>query len=312
MSFQSSRTKTPRTMNRTTLLTSLPGAYPAIITPMTSTGDVDHAALAENLHKLSTLGLAGVLALGSTGEQPNLSEFERALVLEVSRRNLPDSMVLIAGTGLAGTRLTIEETKRAAEAGADVALVVTPSYYQKAMNAPNLIAHYRAVADNSPIPIMLYSVPGITGVTLPPQAVGELATHPNIIGMKNSSSDLSLAVQYRMAANPEFVILAGSPHATPASLMANLVDGTILAAANVCPEAAVTVCAAIRYGEQERAIAAAQMIYAVAEQVGKFGIAGWKRGAEARGYHGGGVRSPLRNLTEAEQCEVTAWVETHI
>lgn len=299
-------------MNRETLLASLPGAYPAIITPMTPDGDVDHAAFAENLQKLSTLGLAGVLALGSTGEQPNLSEFERALVLEVARRNLHDSMILIAGTGLAGTRLTIEETKRAAEAGADVALVVTPSYYQKAMNTPNLIAHYQAVADASPIPIMLYSVPGIIGVTLLPQAVGELARHPNIIGMKNSSSDLALAVQYRLAAGKDFVILAGSAHATPATLLAELVDGTILAAANVCPEAAVEVCAAVRRGDTKRVNAAAQVIYAVAEHPGKYGIAGWKAGAEARGYHGGVVRAPLRNLTEQEQQEVMGWVGENV
>jgi 4-hydroxy-2-oxoglutarate aldolase len=299
-------------MKLETLLASLPGAYPAIITPMTSEGDIDHAALAGNLQKLSTLGLAGVLALGSTGEQPNLSEFERALVLEVTRRNLPDSMVLIAGTGLAGTRLTIEETKRAAEAGADVALVVTPSYYQKAMTAPNLIAHYRTVADASPIPIMLYSVPGITGVTLPTPSVGELATHPNIIGMKNSSSDLALAVQYRLAAGPDFVILAGSPHATPASLLAGLVDGTILAAANVCPEAAVAVCTAVKAGNLQGVHASAHTIYAVAEQVGKYGIAGWKAGAEARGYQGGGVRAPLRNMTDGERTEVMGWVRDNI
>lgn len=299
-------------MRLETLIASLPGAYPAIVTPMTVDGEIDHTALAGNLQKLSTLGLAGVLALGSTGEQPHLSEFERALVLEVTRRNLPDSMVLIAGTGLAGTRLTIEETKRAAEAGADAALVVTPSYYQKAMTTPNLINHYRAVADASPIPIMLYSVPGITGVTLAAQAVAELASHPNIIGMKNSSSDFALAVQYRMAAPADFIILAGSAHATTAALMAGLVDGTILAVGNVCPEAAVEVCAAVKAGDRERANHAAHTLYAVAEQLGKYGIAGWKAGAEARGYQAGGVRAPLRNITDSERQEVAEWVRTHL
>jgi 4-hydroxy-2-oxoglutarate aldolase len=296
-------------MKLETLLSTLPGAYPALITPMTALGDIDHVSIAANIRRLSTLGLAGVLALGSTGEQPNLSEFERALVLEVTRRNLPDSMILLAGTGLAGTRLTIEETKRAAEAGADAALVVTPSYYQKAMNAPNLIAHYTAVADASPIPILLYSVPGIIGVTLPPQAVGELAKHPNIIGMKNSSSDLTLAVQYRLAAGRDFIMLAGSAHATPASLWAGVADGTILAVATVCPEAAVEICAAVKAGDTARAHASAAILYAVAEEVGKYGIAGWKAGAEARGYGGGVVRQPLRNLTDAERDSVTAWVQ---
>ncbi|MBA3533272.1 MAG: dihydrodipicolinate synthase family protein [Ardenticatenales bacterium] len=290
-------------MERQTLLERLRGAFPAAITPMTETGDVDHSALAENLHWMNTLGFAGYLLLGSTGEQVHLSEFERALVLEVGRRNIPDELILIAGTGLAGTRTTIDETKQAAKAGADVALIVTPSYYQKAMSAAALTEHYRAVADSSPIPILLYSVPGVTGITIPAAVVEELASHPNIIGMKNSGSDAQLASGYRAAAGAEtFVILAGSAHAAAGFLLADLADGVILAAANVAPKASVALVQAARRGDLAASREHAATLARVSDEVGRFGIAGWKAGVEARGHHGGPVRSPLRNLTLEEKA----------
>ncbi len=299
-------------MNRAHLLERLRGTYVAAVTPMNGVGDVDHAALTTNLEWMNTLGLSGYLLLGSTGEQVHLSEFERALVLEIGRRSISKEQVLIAGTGLASTRLTIEECKRAAEAGADVALVVTPSYYQKAMSAAALATHYRAVADASPIPVMLYSVPGITGITIPAAVVGELASHPNVIGMKNSGSDPQLAAGYRVASAEaeSFLILSGSPYAAPGWLLTGLADGVILAAANVLPEASVALFAAAREGKIDEVRAQGLALSQVAESVGRFGIAGWKAGVEARGYHGGPVRSPLRNLQEAERAEVRAAVES--
>lgn len=294
-------------MTREHLLARLRGALVAAVTPMTGTGEVDHAGLAENLRWMGTLGLAGVLLLGSTGEQVHLSEFERALVLEVGRRHLSAEQVLIAGTGQASTRLTIEETRRAAEAGADVALVVTPSYYQRAMNAASLTEHYRAVAEASPIPVMLYSVPGITGVTIPAEVVAALAGHPNIIGMKNSGSDAHLAAAYRDAAgDTRFLILAGSAPAAPAFLLAGLADGVILAAANVRPEASVALVGAAQRNDGEAVRYHGTILRWISEAVGRFGIAGWKAGVEARGYHGGPVRAPLRNLTEEERATVQA------
>jgi 4-hydroxy-2-oxoglutarate aldolase len=300
-------------MEREQLYTRLQGALTAVITPMTPSGDVDHEGLAENLSWMNGLGLAGYLLLGSTGEQVHLSEFERALVLEVGRRAIPETMVLVAGTGLAGTRTTIEETRRAANAGADVALVVTPSYYQKAMTAAALAEHYRAVADASPIPIMLYSVPGVTGITIPPEVVKALAPHPNVVGMKNSGSDAQLAGGYRDAAGEErFVILAGSPYAAPGFLLAGIADGVILAVANVAPEAGVALVRAAQAGDIEAVRRHGATLRRVADEVGRFGIVGWKAGVEARGYHGGPARSPLRNLTADERGQLQAFVGTHL
>ncbi|MGB2772441.1 MAG: dihydrodipicolinate synthase family protein, partial [Anaerolineae bacterium] len=226
-------------MDHRTLKERLAGAFVALITPFDAADQVDVAGLRGNAAWMLARGLDGILLLGSTGEQVHLSEFERALVLEVGRQQIPADRLLIAGAGLSGTRQTIEETRQAGRAGADVALVVTPSYYQKAMNAANLTNHYRAVADASPIPIMLYSVPPIVNVTLPAESVAVLAGHPNIIGMKNSGGDPQMAGLYReAAAGHDFIILGGSAHAAPGFLLTGLVDGVILAAANVLPEAA--------------------------------------------------------------------------
>ncbi len=300
-------------MNRIHLRQRLCGAHVALITPFTHHDTVDDRSLVANIAWLSATGLSGFLLLGSTGEQPHLSEFERALVLEVGRQAIDDDLVLIAGTGLAGTRLTIDETCRAADAGADVALVVTPSYYQKSMTAAALTRHYAAVADASPIPILLYSVPPITNVTIPPETVAALAAHPNVLGMKNSGHDAQIAAAYRAAAGAhEFVILGGSAYAAPGFLLAGLIDGVILAAANVAPEAAARLVSAARAHDVAAVRRHGGLLYGCSDAVGKFGIAGWKAGLTARGQNGGVARSPQRMLSAEEAAQVSAWVKTNV
>ena len=292
-------------MSQQSLLNRLRGAFPAAITPMTPAGEVDHVALAENLKWMNKmmLGPAGYVLLGSTGEQAHLSEFERALVLEIGRRHIPDEKVLIAGTGMQSTRLTIEETKRVAEAGADAALVVTPNYYQPLMKSATLIKHYRAVADASRIPILLYTVPNITGITIPPDAVAELSTHPNIIGMKNSSGEGKLASAYydATAENDSFVILSGSAYAAPGYLLAGLAEGVILAAANVLPEVAAALVEDAQEGNIAEVRRHATALRQISLKVGRFGIGGWKAGVEVRGHHGGPARLPMPKLTKEEK-----------
>lgn len=295
-------------MDHRTLKERLAGAFVALITPFDAADQVDVAGLRGNAAWMLARGLGGILLLGSTGEQVHLSEFERALVLEVGRQQIPADRLLIAGAGLSGTRQTIEETRQAGRAGADVALVVTPSYYQKAMNAANLTNHYRAVADASPIPIMLYSVPPIVNVTLPAEAVAALAGHPNIIGMKNSGGDPQMAGLYReAAAGHDFIILGGSAHAAPGFLLTGLVDGVILAAANVLPEAAANLVRAARDGDIAATRRYGELLRRVSETVGRHGIAGWKAGLAARGQVGGLARLPLRNITDSERQQVIAW-----
>lgn len=292
------------------LMTHLSGAVPALVTPMTRSGDVDHAALAHNLQWMSRLGLAGYLLLGSTGEQVHLSEFERALVLEIGRRNIPDDQVLIAGTGLAGSRTTIDECKRAGDAGANVALVVTPNYYQKAMTADTLTKHYMMIAEASPIPIMLYSVPSVTGITMPSAVVANLAAHPNVVGMKNSSHHMGIANGYRDAAgDAPFVIMSGSAYASPSALLLGLAKGVILAAGNVLPEVSVALVNDASQAKVADVRRHAKALYDVSQRVGGYGIAGWKAGVEARGHYGGPVRAPLPAIIPSEAKQVATSVQ---
>lgn len=289
-------------MEREALLAGLRGAYAAAVTPFTAAGDVDHEGLYANSSWMVERGLDGILLLGSTGEQVHLSEFERALVLEVGRRAIPTDKVMMVGAGRPSARLTIEECRRAAEAGADAALIVTPNYYQPAMNAANLHDFYRTVADASPLPILLYSVPGITNITLPAVVVAELAAHPNIVGMKNSGSDPATAAAYHRAAQGEsFMILSGSPIAAPGFLLLGWAQGLIFAAANVVPEATRALLHAARAGDLAAVRVHTETLQRVLGSVGQLGIAGWKAGIAARGGYGGDPRLPLRSLTQSEQ-----------
>ena len=145
-------------------------------------------------------------------------------------------------------------------------------------------------------------------MTLPAEAVAALVEHPNIIGMKNSGGDPQVAGLYReAAADHDFIILGGSAHAAPGFLLTGLVDGVILAAANVLPEAAATLVQAARAGDIAAVRRAGELLRRVSETVGRHGIAGWKAGLAARGQGGGPARLPLRNLNDSERQQVATW-----
>lgn len=292
-------------MDRQTLIDRLATSFPAAVTPFDSSGALDHGGLAANLHWWVARGAGGVLLLGSTGELPHLSDFEQALVLEVGRRHLPESHLLLAGCGRDGTHLAVEACTRAANAGVDAALVGTPTYYQGLLKVPRLIEYYRAVADQSPIPVLLYSVPSLTGVTIPPEVVAALAPHPNVVGMKDSSGDARLAAAYRAAASEaQFVMLSGSAYGADAFMLSGLFDGLILGAGNVLPEAAAGVMSAARAGDVSNARHHGDALRAASRGIGRYGIGGWKAGLGARGRFGGAVRSPLPALSGEETTQV--------
>lgn len=280
-------------MSRNTLTSRLHGIIPACITPMTADGDVDHVGLRRNIEHWNQTGLAGYLLLGSTGETVMLSELEQAVVLEVGRRTIPSDKLMIAGTGQQSTQATIAATRRAAEAGADAALVLPHFYFKGAMTTPVLARHYRAVADASPIPIMLYSVPQFTGVPLGPELVAELAQHPNIVGIKDSAGDPKNLDGIRRHTPADFRIFTGAVVLLLGALADGSADGAILAAANIGFSLALEVEAAIRQKDLERARQAYRRLMAVAEEAGRLGIGGWKAGMELLGLAGGPARPPL-------------------
>jgi 4-hydroxy-2-oxoglutarate aldolase len=166
------------------------GIFPPITTPFYPDGNVYFKKLESNVERYSRTPVAGIVVLGSTGESIMLSDQERRDVLKCARDAAAPNKVLIAGTGIESAFETLRLTEYAAELGYDVALIRTPHFYRKQMHPANLLAFYRTVADRSPLPVMIYNVPPFTAYDIPAEVVIELAEHPNIIAIKESSGDV--------------------------------------------------------------------------------------------------------------------------
>src|SRR5271169_3956143 len=221
------------------------GVFPALTTPFAADGSVSVADIKHNITRYNTTGLAGYVAIGSTGESVLLSRKEIDTVLVAVKEAAAPGMKLIAGTGAEGTAETIDRTKRAAELGYHVALVKTPYYYKPMYKPEVFIAHYRRVADASPIPVLLYSVPQFTGVALEAPEVGVLAQHPNIIGIKESSGLVQRAAEMLAAAPPPFQLLVGSASMMFPSMVLGAA-GAILALGSAMPEQCVALFNAVQ------------------------------------------------------------------
>src|SRR5262245_14944301 len=186
------------------------GIYTPIATPFLRDGSLDETSLRSNVAKWMTTSLTGLVVLGSNGEAPSLDDDECDRIIDIVREGVPQDRPLIAGTGRESTRSTIDATRRAAAAGVDAALVRTPSFFKPQMTSDAFVRHYTEVADASPIPILLYNVSLYTGVNLLPDAVERLATHPNIVGMKESGGDLAQIAEFVGRTPDDFTVLAGS------------------------------------------------------------------------------------------------------
>ncbi|HET9304559.1 MAG TPA: dihydrodipicolinate synthase family protein [Candidatus Sulfotelmatobacter sp.] len=168
----------------------LHGIFPPVTTPFYPDGNVYFKKLESNVERYSRTPVAGIVVLGSTGEAIMLSDQERRDVLKSAREAAAPSKVLIAGTGIESAIETLRLTEYAAELGYDVAMVRTPHYYKKQMASANLLAFYRTVADRSSLPVIIYNFPQATGYDMPAELITELAEHPNLIGIKESSGDV--------------------------------------------------------------------------------------------------------------------------
>ena len=164
----------------------LQGIFPPITTPFYPDGKLYLKKLEHNVDRYSKTPVAGIVVLGSTGESILLSDEERREVFRVARESAAPDKVLVAGTGVESAIETLRLTEHAATLGYDVAMVRTPHYYKKQMHPQNLLAFYRAVADRSPLPVIIYNFPQATGYDIPAEVVIELAGHPNLIGIKES------------------------------------------------------------------------------------------------------------------------------
>ncbi len=288
----------------------LSGILPALTTPFASDGSISIADLKHNIQQYNSTGLAGYVVIGSTGESVLLSKPEIEDVLAAVKETASRDKKLVAGTGAESTVETIERTKRAAQLGYDVALVKTPYYYKPAYKPEVYIAHYRRVADESPIPVMLYSVPQFTGVALEPPEVAALSEHPNIIGIKESSGNVQRVAEIIANVRPDFQVLVGSA-ATIYPSLAIGARGAILALGSALPEKCVTLYELFRQGQHEKARELQEVILRASKLiVSEGGIAGVKYAMDQRGYRGGLPRLPLLPLKDEQKKRVNALLET--
>src|SRR3979411_2264691 len=165
----------------------LDGILLPVTTPFPANEDLDIAGMKRNLARWSDTGIVGYVVLGSTGERAHLDETEYLRVIEAARRAVPETLTFIAGAAQQMPRGTIKEIERAAAAGAEAVLVITPSFYRSAITQEALVKHYLAIADASAVPVILYSMPDLTGIEIEPETAARLSQHQNIIGMKDSS-----------------------------------------------------------------------------------------------------------------------------
>jgi len=282
----------------------LSGIYPALTTPFAADGSVSLADLRHNIERYNRTDLAGYVVLGSTGESVLLSRAEMDRILATAKEAAGKEKRLIAGTGAESTAETIERTKRAADLGYQAALVKTPYYYKPSYTPEVLVAHYRRVADASPIPVLLYSVPVFTGLALEAPEVAAMAEHPNIIGIKDSSAHVQRIAEMVAAAPRSFQILTGGAAVVLPSLAVGA-RGAILALASALPEKCVALYDLVRRGQADQA-RELQIILLRASKaiVSEAGIGGVKFVMDQRGYRGGLPRLPLLSPSEGAKQRI--------
>ncbi|MBN1978452.1 MAG: dihydrodipicolinate synthase family protein [Anaerolineae bacterium] len=280
---------------------SLRGVFPPIPTPFDAQGEIDCGALTANLERWNAYGLTGYVVVGSNGEAAFLTEEERRRVWETARRAIPTGKLLIAGTGCESTRQTVALTRLAAEAGADAALVVTPHYYANMVSSQALLQHYQAVADASPIPIILYTVPKFTHVDLDAAAIASASMHPKIIGLKDSSGDMIKLADTVGLTGPDFQVLAGSGGFFLAGLAVGAV-GCVPALGNVAPQEVVDIQHLFEARRVEEAAELQRRMVPVNTAVtARFGVPGLKAALDMLGYYGGPVRAPMADLGDDDR-----------
>jgi 4-hydroxy-2-oxoglutarate aldolase len=279
---------------------------PVVSTFKRDSGDVDSVAFAENVKAHIAAGELGVVVCGSTGEAALLTEGERFELLEAARRAVPGDRLVLMGTGAESTRLTVRRCHEAQTIGADAVLVVAPHYYANAMSIEALRAHYTRVADESPIPVLLYNIPKYMHFKLAPELVAELAQHQNIVGIKDSSGDLELLKSYIASQSDSFAVITGNGGQLHPALMAGA-RGGILAVALFAAERSVAIFNAHTKGDHATADRLQSEMKPLATTiVAELGVPGVKAAMDMAGLHGGPVREPLMDLDAAGRARVAS------
>lgn len=279
------------------------GVLPALITPFTKDNKVDKEGLQQNIGFLVENGVSGIVPCGTTGESATLSmqEHEKVIEIAVDCSKVP----VVAGTGSNNTTEALELTEFAKDAGAEAALLITP-YYNKP-NDRGMLAHFKTIANNVDIPLILYNVPSRTGINLKPEVVAELAKESNIVGIKEASGNLEQITRIiELTQDEDFAVLSGDDALT-LPIMAIGGRGVISVVANVAPKLVVSMVEAFRNKELEKArklhIALAPLIRAVFLETNPIPI---KKAVELIGLPAGHLRLPLAAISEENEKKLRA------
>lgn len=291
-------------MARATLIEKISGVFAPISTPFTADEEVDYEALVFNLKRYAQTPLAGYLALGSNGENRSLDEDEKLRVLDTILTHKGASQVVMACATYDAQRHTERFLQRAAEAGADFGLVLSPGYFRKQMTEEVLYRYFTGVADSARIPILLYNAPGFCGVTLSPDLVGRLSEHPNIEGMKDSaSSGIEAFLKFE---SESFHVLAGSANFLFPAMLGGSRGGTV-SLANSFPELSVELWQCGWQRDEQRGWPLQDRVTRINQQIsGRYGVAGVKAAMDLAGYRGGYPRRPLLPLTPEQREQLQA------
>lgn len=285
---------------------SLFGAYAPVTTPFDADREIAYDRLEDNIFKWAQTRLTGLVVLGSNGEGVFLTDPERRKVWETVRAVLPAEKKIIAGTGCESTYATAKLNEVAAEAGADAVLVITPHYYRSKMDGPAMVRHYTTLAEQSALPLFIYNMPGNTGVDLSPDIILEIAQHPNVIGVKDSSGNVVKMGTIIPAAPSHFRVYAGSASFLYPAVALGAVGG-VMALANLAPDLCADLYEYASTGKHDEARELQLRLIPLNTAVTSgFGIPALKQGLDWLGFYGGPVRSPLGELNDAQKATLRA------
>ena len=282
----------------------LEGVFPPVPTPFDADGEILPNKLKANIALWNRTGLHGYVILGSNGEAVMLTEQEKIALWQAAREAIPRDKLFLIGAGMESTRASIALAKRAAELGADAAMFVTPSYYKAEMKSATLVNHYRVIADASPLPVIVYNMPAATGLDIDANTVIQLAQHPNIVGIKDSSGNVAKYADIVRAVRPDFSVLAGSGGSMYPALCVGA-QGAVAALANVAPRECVAMYDAFRAGRHNEARALQlRFVQLNAAVTTRWNVPGLKAALEElnQGFYGGPPRLPLRPLGDEDRA----------
>ncbi len=281
------------------------GVFPPVTTPFDDNGCIVYSHLAENIKKWNQTDISGYLILGSNSEFIFLSEEEKLEIVKTARQSIPPSKKMLVGTGLESTRNTIEFTRKSADCGADVAVVITPHFFKSNMSHEAFMKHFLMVADSSPIPVLLYNVPSFTGLNMEAGTAAALSLHENIIGIKDSSGNVEqLSEIISLTGESGFSILTGSSIVLYPSMCAGA-SGGIMAIACVLPERCSDIIRLYKDGNHaESKKLQMRLIEPTMAVTSRYGVPGLKAAMDLSGYYGGRTRLPLLPIAREEKEEI--------